>query len=128
MSIDRGCHFNCQKSRELLLCQKGFTLIEAIVVSVIMGLLAAVAIPMYSGYIKNQKRQAAVAVAQTAAITAGSLQRRTGVVPDSVTLNANLTLPNPAQYGITVIPGTPNQVKVIERSNPSDTVWGFAKF
>jgi prepilin-type N-terminal cleavage/methylation domain-containing protein len=128
MSIEREYRFNSHKSRELLHCQKGFTLVEALVVAVMMGILAAVSIPTYTGYIKNQKRRAAVAVAQSAAITAGSLQRRTGLVPDSTALNANLVLPNPAQYSITVVPGVPNQVKVIERSNPSDTAWGFAKF
>ncbi len=35
--------------------RKGFTLVEAIVVSVLMAILAAVAIPAYSSYVKSAK-------------------------------------------------------------------------
>lgn len=41
--------------RKLLKNQKGFTLVEVIVVAVIVAILAAVAIPLYNGYIKQTK-------------------------------------------------------------------------
>jgi len=35
--------------------QKGFTMVELMVVVVIVGVLAAVAVPMYSKYVKNAR-------------------------------------------------------------------------
>ena len=35
--------------------QKGFTLVEVIVVAVIVAVLAAVAIPLYNGYVKDSR-------------------------------------------------------------------------
>jgi prepilin-type N-terminal cleavage/methylation domain-containing protein len=105
----------------------GFVLVEVLVVAIIVGILAAVAIPVYSGYIKNQKRQAALALAQTAAITASSILRRTGAI-STATLNGSLVLPNAGQFVVSVVTGTPNYVIVVEQSNPSDTAMSAARF
>jgi prepilin-type N-terminal cleavage/methylation domain-containing protein len=47
--------------------RKGFTLIEVLVVAVIVAILAAVAIPAYSGYIQSSKTRVAQNVAGTIA-------------------------------------------------------------
>jgi prepilin-type N-terminal cleavage/methylation domain-containing protein len=66
-------------SREVLMKRKneqGFTLVEVIVVAVIVAVLAAVAIPLYNGYIKDsranvcQNNAASIASAYTAAYAA----------------------------------------------------------
>lgn len=105
--------------------ERGFTFVEAMVVAVIMAILAMVAVPMYNGYIRNQRQQAALAVAQTASVTASSLKRRNGAVT-TADLNGALTLPNAAQFTVTVENG--NTVRVIEKSNPSDPVQADVQF
>jgi type II secretory pathway pseudopilin PulG len=95
----------------------GFTFVEIIVVGIIVAILAAVSIPIYSGYVTYQRNQAATSVAQTASVTANSIFRRLGAGhPTTAELVAAFFLPNAAQFTITV---SGNQVNVAENSNPS---------
>ena len=59
--------------------QKGFSLIEVLVVCVIVAILAAVSIPLYMGYINNQRATTVNNLAETAAAAANTQWRRTGV-------------------------------------------------
>ncbi|MDR2578671.1 MAG: prepilin-type N-terminal cleavage/methylation domain-containing protein [Chitinispirillales bacterium] len=51
---------------------KGFTLVEVIVVAVIVLILAAVAIPLYNGYIKDSRVSVASSTAGTIASALGA--------------------------------------------------------
>ena len=51
--------------------QKGFTLVEVIVVSVIVAVLAAVAIPLYSAYITKTRQNAVDNTAASLAVFCG---------------------------------------------------------
>jgi prepilin-type N-terminal cleavage/methylation domain-containing protein len=106
----------------------GFTFVEAMVVAVIMSILAAVSIPIYSGYVTSQRQQVAKSMAQTAAVTANSIYRRSGAGhPTNTELNNALFLPNPAQFTITMDAANSN-VNVVENSNPSTPVSATAKY
>ena len=88
---------------------KGFVLIEVLVVAVIMAALAAVAIPVYTGYMQTQRMEMAKNLAQSTAAAANIYTRRTGAppacthatVPSCVTL-LNVFLSDPARYQIDI--------------------------
>jgi len=65
---------------------KGFTLVEAIIVVVIMLILSAIGIPMYQGYVKDARYDGAKNLAETTAAAANSYYRKTG---DSTGLDAD---------------------------------------
>jgi prepilin-type N-terminal cleavage/methylation domain-containing protein len=48
--------------------KKGFTLLEVMVVVVIVGILAAIAIPLYTGYMTRTRRAEAVTALETVAL------------------------------------------------------------
>jgi prepilin-type N-terminal cleavage/methylation domain-containing protein len=58
--------------------QNGFSLVEVIVVAVIIGILAAVGIPIYSGYMRDQRQITVDNLAETAGAAANAYIRRTG--------------------------------------------------
>jgi prepilin-type N-terminal cleavage/methylation domain-containing protein len=66
---------------------RGFTMVEVIVVGVIVAILAAVAIPTYTNYLNSTKQNAVDNLAQTAAAAANSFYRRTGSNPAVSDLN-----------------------------------------
>lgn len=95
----------------------GFSLVEVLVVSVIAAVLAAVAVPVYTGYINSQREEVARNIAQSAAAAANIYTRRTGAEvdcahPDCVDL-LNIFLSNPDQFEIAIAGRTVTVTDVI---------------
>jgi prepilin-type N-terminal cleavage/methylation domain-containing protein len=67
---------------------KGFTLVEVIVVAVIVLILAAVAIPLYQGYMRDSRRAVAASTAGAVASLAGALNQ-TEAVTRTLAFGAN---------------------------------------
>ena len=59
----------------------GFTLVEVIVVAVIIAVLAAIAIPVYNGFVRDARQDAVDGLAQSAAAAANVWLRKTGANP-----------------------------------------------
>jgi prepilin-type N-terminal cleavage/methylation domain-containing protein len=97
--------------------QRGFVLAEALVVAVIVAILAAVAIPVYTGYVTSQKQSVVTNLAQTASMAAGIYVRRTGASPATA---ADLKLFYDAtKYTITVDGGA-RTITVTDLSDPTN--------
>jgi prepilin-type N-terminal cleavage/methylation domain-containing protein len=130
-----GCPVSVQGVR-IVICspnRRGFVLAEVLVVAVIAAALAAVAIPIYSGMVKNQRRDATRNIAQTAAMSANVYTRRIGTAPICASTTTCSTLlglfiPDPTKYSIT-IQAAPNFVTVSDISRgTSDSVTATAGF
>ena len=72
--------------------QKGFTLVEVIVVAVIVAVLAAVAIPLYMGYIRDSRINVGNNVGGTLASASGATVQQQLPVP----VNTYVSPPAPA--------------------------------
>jgi type IV pilus assembly protein PilA len=59
--------------------QKGFTLVEVIVVAIIVAALAAVAIPLYSSYVASSRRNAVANTTGSVASFCGACRNAVGV-------------------------------------------------
>jgi type IV pilus assembly protein PilA len=70
-----------RKFRKMMKNEKGFTLVEVIVVAVIVAVLAAVAIPLYLGYIESSKVNMANNTASSAATYLGAARNSSAAGP-----------------------------------------------
>jgi type IV pilus assembly protein PilE len=75
--------------------KKGFSLMEVMIVVAIVGILAAIAIPSYSGYVTRTKRSEAVTALQTVALYQEKHMAERGQYGSIANLIANAGLPDP---------------------------------
>jgi len=95
----------CRMQKKYLTNNKGFTLVEVIVVAVIVLILAAVAIPLYNGYINDSRLASVENVAGTVASGLGAAHQMGTLATNSL----------PAQTdGSIVIPGLNNNSNYIQ--------------
>lgn len=85
-----------------------------------VAILAAVAVPVYTGYVTNQRQEVVTNLAQTAAITANAYLRRTGNNPTVAELG--LFLPDPTKYTITMEAGRTIRVRETADATITKTV------
>ena len=98
--------------------RKGFTLVEVIVVAVIVAVLAAVAIPLYIGYVNDSRINQCENAAGSVASFCGACVNQGGTVADAayapnanITCTANTTtIRIPADVTVTVTNGAPGVV------------------
>jgi prepilin-type N-terminal cleavage/methylation domain-containing protein len=82
--------------------QKGFTLVEVIVVAIIVAALAAVAIPLYNNYVATSRNNAAANAAGSVASFMGACMNQQGAVTP-----ASITTATPGPLTLTCTYGTP---------------------
>jgi type IV pilus assembly protein PilA len=109
--------------------QRGFTLVEVIVVAIIVAALAAVAIPLYNGYVTSSRNNAAANAAGSVAsfmgacvnVSTGAGPYVTGVTtssaagPFTVTCTANgstIQVPTGVSVHVTNLSGTGQAIAV----------------
>lgn len=83
--------------------RKGFSLLEVMVVVTIIGIIAAIAIPTYSGYVTRTRRADAITALETVALNEEKYMAENGsYVVDATLVGAGYPNPDVDNYNVTV--------------------------
>ena len=112
--------------------QQGFTLVEVIVVAIIVAALAAVAIPLYNGYVTSSRTNAAANAAGSVASLMGTCVNQGGTASSgSIAAGADIVGPATVTCVITGVSPSPSIavpsgiiIKISDYSHSPGTVKG----
>ena len=88
--------------------QQGFTLVEVIVVAIIVAALAAVAIPLYNGYVTSSRNNAAANAAGSVASFMGTCVNQGGTAAAAPVFAAGAAIAGPQTITCTIAGVTPS--------------------